>query len=60
MYDQVRYGLQQAPRVPGASELRLRQEQLQLQTKKLQQNTDALRRANLKIFDNQNTEKLQA
>ena len=33
MYDQVRYGLQQAPRVPGAPELRLRQEQLQLQTR---------------------------
>ena len=33
MYDQVRYGLQQASRVPGAPKLRLRQEQLQLQTR---------------------------
>ena len=33
MYDQVRYELQQAPRVHGTSQLRLRQEQLQLQTR---------------------------
>ena len=33
MYDQVRHGLQQASRVPGAPKLRLRQEQLQLQTR---------------------------